>query len=605
MVYDLRLSMKTAVSAFLAALLFALPGTAPEAVSDPSLSFLDDEIDLERVLSDLPPDFDLSTAGRDEIARLPFFSFEPAELVVAFRATLANPREITGAVDDIPGLTDLQKAVLLQASAPASVSDGGEVTVALRSGHRHDAAAETFGGGAYYLRLDAVRGESFSVTLLGERDHGEPRAVDLASGNLSLDLAGKRVHAEIGDFRPGYGQGLLFSRYGRSYVHGTRVMASEPGRTANTFFEESSFLRGGLVTVSHGVVKTGLFFSDRNLDATLDDDGRAVTIRESGIHAAGSPRGNLSERLAAVRIALDGFKSAAVGLTGSISSYSPVIGRPGGEAALHGPAGSTFRYLSFDGRYGSDAADLFFEHSRMNGSGHASIVGVRSKGRDIRAGVIARYYSERYWAYRSGGVSSFGETSNEKGVYGALDFRVAGKTRVGVSMDLARSLYRRYFTAMPASRKRLRFSVARPLTRTVGSTVSLRMTDDEDSKRWNILIKIDKKTSTLADVLRLHMAWSGDGDSGGPFVETGIRLKGASLRVDGTVSYFDIPSYHSRYYRYEYNVPGRGMTVPVWGTGGSAGIVLGWKGISIRFQHVDSDLMRVRRELTIQTDIVF
>ncbi|MCD6308047.1 MAG: hypothetical protein J7M24_03520, partial [Candidatus Latescibacteria bacterium] len=346
--------------------------------------------------------------------------------------------------------------------------------------------------------------------------------------------------------------------------------------------------------------------SDRNLDATLDDDEHAVTIRQSGIHATGSPRDNLRERLAAVRIALEGIQNAAVGFTGSVSSYSPAIGRKKGETALHDPEGSSFRHVSFDGRYEMGAADIFFEHSRMDKSGYASIVGFMAHRRDIRAGIAARYYSEEYWAYRSGAFSSFGETSGEKGVYGALEIRIAGKTRIGISMDLARSLYRRRLAFMPCSRKRLRLTVEHPFSRTVGSIVSMRMTDDgEDNKRWNMLIKMNKKMPPFADVLRLHLAWSGDGDTGGPFLETGARLKGASLRLDGMVSYFDIPSYHTRYYRYEYNVPGRGMTAPVWGNGGSACIVLGWKGISLRYRYVDSDLMSNRREITLQADIVF
>ncbi|MBA7589687.1 hypothetical protein ES708_31776 [subsurface metagenome] len=66
--------------------------------------------------------------------------------------------------------------------------------------------------GKYYLRLGADWGENVSFTVLGERDAYEPRALDLFSGNIKYTGKNGNLMLLAGDYRPGFGQGLVFSR---------------------------------------------------------------------------------------------------------------------------------------------------------------------------------------------------------------------------------------------------------------------------------------------------------------------------------------------------------------------------------------------------------
>ena len=75
--------------------------------------------------------------------------------------------------------------------------------------------------------------------------------------------------------------------------------------------------------------------------------------------------------------------------------------------------------------------------------------------------------------------------------------------------------------------------------------------------------------------------------------------------VDLSAGIFNIPSFSSRFYHYERNVPGRGMTRAVWGRGGSALLLLKLGPFSGRYLYRKSDMMDRSQEITLQCDIVY
>ena len=77
------------------------------------------------------------------------------------------------------------------------------------------------------------------------------------------------------------------------------------------------------------------------------------------------------------------------------------------------------------------------------------------------------------------------------------------------------------------------------------------------------------------------------------------------LKLNFSIGLFDIPSYKSRFYRYEYNVPGRGLTRAVWGRGGTTLIICNWGPLSCRYRFADSNLFDKSSEFTVQSDLVF
>jgi len=576
--------------------------------SDIPAGFIDEDMDFGELLADLPAGFDIEKASTAEMLALPFFDADDARRVVAYRKTLPEGEDLHGHLDDIPGLSPLQREILRRAGALYGASTRSRAAVSLRAGYVRRPYVESFPGGKYYFRLMGPRGNSPEFTVLGERDPGEPHAFDFYSASLVFRAYHERITALFGDYRPGYGQGLLFSRYGRSYVYGADIDAGDGGRTASTSFEETRHLRGCHVKFDGKWFGAAVWTSFRALDATIDDDGNAVTIREGGRHRPGDPKGNLKERASGVRFEMRGLSSVKLAAAGVVSNYSPPLAASPGERHLNDPEGASFGHLSFEGRYERDAVLLFFEHVIMNTGEKATAGGIEIEKGRIKSGVLFRRYDDEYWAPRSGAFSAFGGTSNEEGVYAAVETAVTPGMDFTASMDLARTLSRTYEVGAPFSRRRLYVSAGYRFTRGAKGALSFRRTDDsvKGGARWNARLRLGKETGRGNSVgWRTSLAWSEGEGSGGPFSGFAVHTRRRGVSLDLSVGVFDIPSYGARMYYYERNVPGRGRTAAVWGEGTVLNLVVRYRALSVRYLHRRSDMMKRADDVVVQLDTVF
>ncbi|MCE5250044.1 hypothetical protein LLG96_07470, partial [bacterium] len=141
-----------------------------------------------------------------------------------------------------------------------------------------------------------------------------------------------------------------------------------------------------------------------------------------------------------------------------------------------------------------------------------------------------------------------------------------------------------------------------------GVWLGYRSTDDtiDGSKRQNYRLGFDYRPAGISDMqVRSLYAWSDSDGEHGPFWETTFLMQRSGFGFEIAGGIFDIPSYDARFYRYEYDVPGRGYTRPVWGRGGTVTAVVRWKQVSCRYRYGDSDLMDTAHEITVQLDTVF
>ncbi|MFC1692315.1 hypothetical protein ACFL1R_02285 [Candidatus Latescibacterota bacterium] len=587
-------------------LLVVFSPTSPRG--DPSDGFLSENIDFEDIFSDLPDNFDIDTAEESDFLLLPFFNEKDAEKIISFRDIRKKAVSLHTTIDNIPGLSSLQYAILHHLSRKDMRLIVPEVSGHIRSGYAHRPVKESLPDSKYYIKLNCDSERGLSIGFLGERDPFEPKALDLSSAGVSFTGDKDRIHAVIGDYRPGFGQGLVFSRYGRSYTYGADIIVHEKINPANTFFEESRFLRGGFITIKREWLVTHLWHSVRKLDASVDNDKNVVGIRDTGYHLSGDNPGNLKERITAARFAFFPTPEVDFAFSGVQSTYSPALTRPGGESYMHYPEGSQFRYVTVDGKIEKGYARLFFEYAYLDEGETAAIGGVQLKRDRVRLGVLLRRYSEGYWAFRSGSFSAFGKTSNEEGVYSAIEADLTNNIRLVTSLDMTRTLFRTYSNSMPVSRKRIHVMIQSRLPGGLIGRISTRSTRDSGDRtgRWNMRMYLEKKRkrSVIAD-WRSSFAWSqGDGE-GGPFADTSLTLLIHGCNALLSAGFFDIPVYGSRFYYYQRNVPGRGYTSPLWGRGGVFILFIRWREFSGRYLVKNSDLMKSTREIGIQADISF
>lgn len=577
--------------------------TVSGVTADPVDSVLSDDADLTDLFENISSiDPELATIA--DIDALPGFTPDRAALVIAYRDSVGHTRF---AANDIPGLTGIEQAVLAEAvRIPVRRLTKVPVTGMFRSGYRYHPADEEPGEARYYLRGQFDLGDTAALTLLSDRDHGEPRAFDAWSVSLEFKLMNDRVRVVLGDFRPSFGQRLVYARYARTIVSGGSAYAAQPGLVANTSYEETRFMRGAFFRAVTGALTTDAWVSRRALDATLDENGHAVTIRETGIYPAGSPRGNLAERLAGVSVMLSHMDRWQFGVLGSVVRYDPALARDEGEQNLHDPSGDEFAYVSVTGSYRINHTLMYAEHAREGQHEHASAAGIEFDADGFRGVVAARNATAGYWALRSAGITSFGSPDNEEGLYAGFDSRFAGSGSLSASYDIARTKTRTASAAFARARRRMTARIVIPATERLDLSLAVRATDDRDTgalrQTQKMAVEHACSPRCLVDVVIARTA--GEGDVG---IYGGGTLEIRRGQVQGTVGIagYDIPSYAARYYRYEPDVPGSGMMRPVWGTGGAVLLQARIGAWSARYRLVSARDRVPGHELTVQADAVW
>ncbi len=577
--------------------------------SEHSGALLGDSAEFTEIFSDLPVRFDLDTATKEAFSSLQFFSETEIDALLRFRDSLDEGIAFSSSIDDIPNLSTLQRSILAQLAETNQYAGRRSDKFQVRSGFMHRANGSSLSSDGYYTRIMNRENSRVAASVLFERDKDEPRALDHVSMSALIRVGSNGSRIVIGDYRPEFGQGLVFSRYGRSYVYGTDVSRSSAEKIANISFEESLFCRGLFAHARYRGFLSSLWVSSRRLDATIDNNGDAVTIRNDGLHKSGdSSSNNLSERLIGGNISFIPFAAGTLSITGAVTEYSPGIGRLNREYTLHALTGDSFGHFSVDGRFRFKGGLLFFDHALTNDRRRAVVVGGELKRKNLNVALLTRRYDPGYYAPRAAAYSSFGATENEEGVYTALETRIPGGFRCEATLDLASTLYRTYSEDMPVSRRRLFLSVDKRIFHRFRLGLSLRTTDDgKDSEaRHHHRLSLTREASRGIPIgLRSSVTQSSCGKECGYLAETGFRLRRRKLTGDVSVGIFDIPSYRSRVFHYERDVPGRGRTSALWGRGTVIILVVRFGPASIRYLYRDSRLMTRVDEFRMQIDTIF
>jgi hypothetical protein len=203
----------------------------------PAFSFPpDDIIDEDFDLEEIAPDADASFIGMNEAGS----SFPAAQ-----DTTSCMRNRESGMTGDVSVL----EKYIHDETRPEYQHDNAHHS--LRTGIRY---RETTGDpfGKYWNRYIGKYGNRLKITMLAEHDPEEPGAIDYLSGSITIPARKAGGGLVAGDYRPSFGEGLVFSRTSRRYRTGTDVAQRMAYNPANTSFEESHYLRGMFVRAGRG-----------------------------------------------------------------------------------------------------------------------------------------------------------------------------------------------------------------------------------------------------------------------------------------------------------------------------------------------------------------
>ena len=411
---------------------------------------------------------DLNLATRRQLAALPFLSEAAADAILDYRARHGALRSL-GELLFIGALSPQERrwlplvAVAGEAVRARGGRQGGR-------GLRHELTTridvplyERDGwpwrrGIAHRLRYTLQAGKHVDAGVRLSKGTGEPMFSrdnafwDCYGGHVMLRDVGCLKSALVGDFKAGFGEGLVLNnglRFGKMTTMSWRTAGGfRPHRSA----DEVYFLRGAAATLSlGGGVELTALYSYRQLDATVAADNSVATISTSGLHRTPSElqrKGALGSHTAALHATWQ-HATWHVGATAMYQRYDHQFRQP--TASLYRqiyPEGYQFGAFSLD--YACRFAHFLLKgetaHSRnRRGGGWATLNKASWRfSPNSQLTAIQRFYSKYYYSPHA---MAFGENSNvqnESGVAVMWDADRLGAFAVRAFADVFYSPWPRY-----------------------------------------------------------------------------------------------------------------------------------------------------------------
>lgn len=243
----------------------------------------------------------INTASREDLLALPFLSEKQVEDIRDYVARYYGMKSLFELIL-IPSISYFERRILplflYCDSRPATQKEKLTFKRMLQQ-HHHELLSRIdipFYHRRGYLIEDGYRGSriynkniyNFSATkhiqasFHTERDAGE-HGIDSYGGQILLKNLWHVSTFVAGDYRVGFGEGLVVNQ-GFSMGKASPLSAPSQGLRAIRSTDEINFMRGVGSTLRFNDWSVSAFFSRRQTDATMNEDGTVKTIQNSGYH---------------------------------------------------------------------------------------------------------------------------------------------------------------------------------------------------------------------------------------------------------------------------------------------------------------------------------
>lgn len=288
-----------------------------------------------------------------------------------------------------------------------------------------------------YQRIELSNRGGIGAGALIEKDAGEPRLADFASGYAIISSDGPLQTVLLGDYIVEAGQGIALWR-GYDYGKGADVVkpAKRSGRGILPYrsSDESAFLRGAAAEARIGRYSASVFYSHHSLSASVDSSGAVSAMYTSGIFRTGaeeSKRGNVTESLFGFRNSIGMGERGNAGMTFYRAGFSRPL-RLSGESRY---SGEGYSLASVD--YGFDLRPvvLFGEWTILCGPAAGVSGALLAPSTALEIVAALRHYPGHFSGLHGLGLGERTGTSNEEGLYLGLKLKIAREVALSSYYD--------------------------------------------------------------------------------------------------------------------------------------------------------------------------
>ena len=414
---------------------------------------------------------DLNRATRDQLLQLPFLSEGTVDDILTYR-TFHEAFYTLGELLLIPSLSaDARRWLRFFLTIdPASLPSHDQRREASWWGRgSHDILTRTDiplyqregwpwrRGIAGRLRYTWKQGRHIDVGLRLEKDAGEALFTrdnpfwDSYGGHIMIKDIGVLRQFIVGDFKAGFGEGLVLNNGLLFDKTTTALWRTQGGIRPHRSTDEVDFLRGIAATADFGKHwSVTALYSYRRLDATVAKDNTVSTISTSGLHRTAGElarKGTLGSHTTAVHA---GWRQQRwhAGATALYQYYDHQFRRGTSAYQQIRPEGYQFGAVSLDYGYRSPRLFVGGETARsfdLHGGGWATLNKIAwNIGPTTSLTAIQRFYSYRYFAPHASAFGENSEVQNESGLALLFDADRLGPFALRAFFDFFYSPWPRY-----------------------------------------------------------------------------------------------------------------------------------------------------------------
>lgn len=526
---------------------------------------------------------DINSAEESDLNKIPFISENQVKAILNYRDS-AGVISSLDEIFDIPVMNSADKDVLRQYLRVNKPEHGKDESAKnpLRIQFRNRIISDSYvneealysSNYKAYHRLKLDYGNNYSANVLSEKDPGENNYSDFKSFSLRIKNLPDKTELVLGDYTVQFGQGLvLWSPYTtlKSSEATTGISRSGKNIKPYTGSDEFSFFRGAAGELEFHPVKMSLYYSRKNIDATIDDDGFISGLRKSGYHRTESDklfRNNTQMIFYGAR--------ADISFTASLK-LSFLLTR----SSLNRKYSSESNYSGIPENISNFSTSYQYNFMKLYVKGETSVykgnyatvnsIGIAATG-NFRVITSVRYCQENYFSYFS---NPFGESSSdlkfEKGFYTGLKWNTGFGT-VNSYYDFFR-IKRKNFDLFPADGNEFMISYLISPVRNLSSRITYKIKRKYDMTeliksgkiRLDIYYKLSRELSLKSRYE--YKSINKPAEKGEMFYQDMKYSVFSGLILNLRYLSFRTDSYSTAVYEFENDLPGVFYSPPLYGDG--------------------------------------
>lgn len=533
---------------------------------------------------------DINTVTRETLEQFPFLSAQQIEEIIEYRDRY-GPLKSIGELQMVSSLDYAQRRLLtyfiyiddepervfpklddIARYGRHELMATARIPFYRRKGDDGDYLGDPY---RHWLRYQFTYHDAVKAGFVGAKDAGEPFftgrnrwGYDHYALYLQLRGLGRLESLCLGHYRISMGMGLVMNS---DFSLGKVAMLQNLGRASTGIRAHSSrsdnYLQGAAATLNLGRgLRLTAFGSYRAIDATLNKNGTAATLLNTGYHrteAEMDKKHNLNMMKAGGSISYQN-RGLHVGLNMAYSQLSREL-KPNTSALYRKnyPQGKDFLNTSLDYRYASHRLSLSGE-TAIDKAGHLATINTASIRLSDTWSMMAlqRFYAYSYASIDAQSFSEGGRVQNESGVYLGLTWRPLPSLRLDAYTDFAYFAWARYQVSQSSYNWDHLLQGAWQHRRwTLDARYRLRLKQKDNADKTAL-------DSHPEHRMRLGISYAGGGGFGmhtqidggyyaygekewGMMISQSLSYEGRRLRLNGGVGYFHTDSYDSRVYLYE------------------------------------------------------